>query len=183
MKGRNYLLGLALLLVWFAIPCQTKAFTPVEAIVKSKGINIRSKAGTDSSVVAGLAAGSKIQVYDAVNGADGQIWYVVYVNGNTRGFIRGDLITVPPQKTETKTENESKTETATNTKQEAITKENNSVENGQQTTVKKGSGKVKGTGVRVRSLTSTSSSVVTTVIAGLIFTILETNDSWNNESS
>lgn len=172
MKGRNYLLGLALLLVWFAIPCQTKAFTPVEAIVKSKGINIRSKAGTDSSVVAGLAAGSKIQVYDAVNGADGQIWYVVYVNGNTRGFIRGDLITVPPQKTETKTENESKTETATNTKQEAITKENNSVENGQQTTVKKGSGKVKGTGVRVRSLTSTSSSVVTTVKKNKKITLL-----------
>lgn len=173
MKGKIYLIGFALLLIWFVIPCQTKAFTPVEATVKNKGINVRSDAGTDNSVVAGLAAGSKIQVYDAVNGADGHIWYVVYINGNTRGFVRGDLIDVPKQKTEEKTETkaETKKETQTDTSQ-GTTAENSSGETTQDKTVKKGSGKVTGTGVRVRSLTSTSSAIVTTVKKNKKITLL-----------
>lgn len=169
MKGRNYLIGLALLVVWLAIPCQTKAFTPVEATVKNKGINVRSNAGTDSSIVSSLAAGSKIQVYDAVNGNDGHTWYVVYINGKTRGFVRGDLITVSKQTaqtTKTVTETTQVTTTSTSTENQ----ESNTTE--QSTTVQTGTGKVNGTGVRVRSLTSTSSSIVTTVKKNKKITLL-----------
>ena len=180
MKGRNYLIGLVLLMVWFAIPCQTKAFTPVEATVKNKGINVRSNAGTDSSIVSSLAAGSKIQVYDAVNGNDGHTWYVVYINGKTRGFVRGDLITVSKQTaqtTKTVTETTQVTTTSTSTENQ----ESNTTE--QSTTVQTGTGKVNGTGVRVRSLTSTSSSIVTTVKKNKKITLLNKTTGANLEGN
>lgn len=159
MKGRKYLMGLALVTAWLFIPCQIQAFTPTEATVKDKGINVRSDAGTNSTILSSIGAGSKVQVYDAVEGKDGYTWYVVYINGTTRGFVRGDLITVPEQTTE-KTEE---------TKPEPSPAASFETGNGN---VQTGTGKVNGTGVRVRSLTSTSSSIVTTVNKNKKLTLL-----------
>lgn len=176
MKFRNYLLGFTLLVAWLSFPCQLKAFTPVEATVKNKGINVRGDAGTNSPVVSSLGAESKIQVYDQVTGADGYTWYMVYINRTTKGYVRGDLVTIQKQSsgTSTKTTTTSSTTDETDNNTDSNTDhdttnqsspQNTTTSNTetQNTTTQNGTGRVKGTGVRVRSLTSTSSSIVTTV--------------------
>lgn len=177
MKKRYYYLAGMLAVCWLFCATGVHAFTPTDAKVNDKGINIRSGAGTDSPVIASAAPGSSLHVSDAVTGQDGRIWYVVSVGGNTKGYIRGDLITLGGQIAETDADGgKMKKEDAagvSNADSTALASAGNTqtektgqgaVNGGSQ--YQSGSGKVKGSGVRIRSLNSTASAVVAVAADG-----------------
>lgn len=160
MKKIRYGLGGILLAIWMVCVADVHAFTPVQATVNQKGIVIRSEAGVDSEVLSSASAGSTLTVSDAVTGKDGRTWYVVFINGNTKGYIRGDLLTLDDKKSDAKAKS-----SAENGALGATVTSN--PETAAETEVKQsGSGKVSGDGVRIRSLSSTSSSVVAVAAKG-----------------
>lgn len=53
---------------------------------------VRSEADVTSSVVGSAARGSTVTIVNEVTDASGQLWYEVYINGNTKGYIRSDLM-------------------------------------------------------------------------------------------
>ncbi|MCM1539509.1 MAG: SH3 domain-containing protein [bacterium] len=87
-------LSLACLLA-FAIGTLTAyAYINTYGIVKEGGgANIRLRSSTDSEVLASVKSGERVEICGTEVGADGYTWYKVYVNGNTIGYIRKDLVT------------------------------------------------------------------------------------------
>lgn len=65
-----------------------------EASVKADGTRIRSDSSTDSAVVTTAAGGTTYTVLDTVTGSDGNTWYKVQVSDGQTGFVRGDLVNV-----------------------------------------------------------------------------------------
>jgi len=65
-----------------------------QATVKARSANIRKEASTDSAVVGSTKQGSTLTVISQVQGSDGRTWYEVYVDANTKGYIRSDLVTI-----------------------------------------------------------------------------------------
>ncbi|MCR5502163.1 MAG: SH3 domain-containing protein [Lachnospiraceae bacterium] len=65
-----------------------------DATVNSDGTRIRSDSSTDSSVVVTAGKGTTYTVLDTVTGGDGNTWYKVQVSDGQTGFVRGDLVTV-----------------------------------------------------------------------------------------
>ena len=55
-------------------------------------VNIREKADGGSTVVGSASAGTTVNIKDEVHDSSGTLWYQVYVNANTTGYIRADLI-------------------------------------------------------------------------------------------
>lgn len=54
--------------------------------------NIREKADASSGVVGSAAAGATVSIKGEVQDGSGTLWYEVYVNANTTGYIRADLV-------------------------------------------------------------------------------------------
>ncbi|MGL5259349.1 MAG: SH3 domain-containing protein [Lachnospiraceae bacterium] len=127
--------------------------------VKAASAKIRSSADASSEVLASVVSGNTVDIISQVTADNGYVWYKVYVDGSTQGYIRSDLVTVTgtvPAETTTTTD-----ETAENTSNDASndasndTAENDVLEKSDVVKVK-----VIGSTVRVRSSASTSSSVV-----------------------
>lgn len=94
LKRKQFILGCAATvcaaaLVW----CQ-----PIISLADSEGkviaesANIREKADASSSVIGSTAQGKTITIKDQVTDASGTVWYHVYVNADTLGYIRADLV-------------------------------------------------------------------------------------------
>ncbi|MBR1692783.1 MAG: SH3 domain-containing protein [Lachnospiraceae bacterium] len=209
MKRSGYLLWGIVAAGWMLCRTECMAFTPVDATVKEKGINIRSEASTDGAVVSSAAAGSTIRVSDTVTGKDGKTWYVVYISGSKKGYIRGDLVTIGDSQTTAETDSASsakavqqdsaKTQDAqqdskkiqdtqqdsagTQDAQQESSKTQDTQQNGKKTQnaqqenaqgiTRSGKGKVKGTGVRIRSLNSTNSAIVAVAAQNAEVTLLQ----------
>lgn len=76
------------------------AYVNTYGIVKEgNGANIRLQASTDSTALASVKGGERVEICGTEVGADGYTWYKVYVNGNTIGYIRSDLVTDTGEKT------------------------------------------------------------------------------------
>lgn len=89
-----------------------------EGTVTAKTAYIREKPNTDSTVIGSSAEGKKITIKDKTTDASGTVWYRVYVDGNTLGYIRSDLVKnegqdVPSVAGETTDSSQSQNETAT----------------------------------------------------------------------
>lgn len=63
-----------------------------EGTVIAKSAVIRASADSNSEKLASLPSGKVIDIVGQTTGSDGMTWYQVYVDSNTKGFIRGDLI-------------------------------------------------------------------------------------------
>lgn len=63
-----------------------------EGTVTAKTAYIREKPDTDSTVIGSSSEGKKITIKDKTTDASGAVWYRVYVDGNTLGYIRSDLV-------------------------------------------------------------------------------------------
>ena len=63
-----------------------------EGTVTAKTAYIREKPDTDSEVIGSSSEGKKITIKDKTTDASGAVWYRVYVDGNTLGYIRSDLV-------------------------------------------------------------------------------------------
>lgn len=64
----------------------------VEGKVKPGSAKIREEANTTSTPLASVAQGDEISIKGKVKGADDDDWYQVFVNADTLGFIRADLV-------------------------------------------------------------------------------------------
>lgn len=60
--------------------------------VKADSANIREKADTNSDVIGSASGGTTVSIKDEVKDSSGTLWYQVYVNANTTGYIRADLV-------------------------------------------------------------------------------------------
>ncbi len=94
--------------------------------VSADAAKIRQTASTSAEVVGSTVKGSKLDVLSSTKDSDGYTWYKVYVDGNTTGYIRADLVSdvsgdistessssSSSEKKETKQETQTETETVT----------------------------------------------------------------------
>lgn len=71
-----------------------EAFAQGTAEVTANSGKIREKASTDSTVLASVKKGDSLDVTASTTDSAGYTWYKVFVNGQSQGYIRGDLVSV-----------------------------------------------------------------------------------------
>ena len=118
------------------------------AKVTASSAKIRKSADSSSEVIGSAAKDKTISIKSQTKGADGYTWYEVYVDANTLGYIRSDLVSI----TDGSTPPSSSTTTTT-----AVEPVSATVTGGQS--------------VRVRSNASTTSQIVTTAENGMALTV------------
>lgn len=62
--------------------------------VTSESARIRSAADSEGEVLAGVKKNDTVDVISKTEGADGNTWYQVHVDGSRKGYIRSDLVSV-----------------------------------------------------------------------------------------
>ncbi len=89
------------LLIAFGVTSMTAdAYVNTYGVVKEgNGANIRLEPSTTSAALASVKGGERVEICGTDVGEDGYTWYKVYVNGNTIGYIRSDLVTDTGEKT------------------------------------------------------------------------------------
>jgi len=89
--------------------------------VSADAAKIRETASTSAEVVGSTVKGSKLDVLGSTKDSDGYTWYKVYVDGNSTGYIRADLVTDVegdfPSDSGSSSSSDSDTETETTTEQ------------------------------------------------------------------
>lgn len=68
------------------------AYTQQQAKVTAATANIRADADSSSQALASVKSGDALTVTDEKTGTDGKVWFQVFVDANTKGYIRSDLI-------------------------------------------------------------------------------------------
>ncbi len=135
-----------------------------EGTVTASSANIRSSADTGSTAVASVVQGNKLTITEEVTGADGQLWYKVFVDADSLGYIRADLVSKDGGSVTTTTPAPAaNTGTTLNTN---VTVNTDGVE-----AVQPVSASVTQDQVRVRADSSTSSDIVTTIKTDVVFTV------------
>ena len=142
-----------------------------EGTVKTSSAKIRSEANTSSEALASVESGDELTIKAKTTGADGYIWYQVFVDAHTLGFIRSDLVeadgTVPEmQASSSQTTTSNSDDTAQTDAQDAQTTQTTTVEpmTNQSATVTNGD-------VNVRASASTSAAKVTQAKNGTAITV------------
>ena len=135
------------------------------AKVTASSAKIRKTADSSSEVIGSAAKDKAISIKSQTKGADGYTWYEVYVDANTLGYIRSDLVNI----TDGSTPPSSSGTTTTTTATPAPVVNETPVE---VTAVEPLSATVTGgQSVRVRSNASTTSQIVTTAENGMALTV------------
>lgn len=168
---KKWIHALAAMLFCMVLCIGTVVFADeVPATVIVAGAKIRTTADTSSEALAGVKSGDTLSICGQTTGTDGNVWYQVYVDANTKGFIRSDLIqkktdgnisNVPNQNANANTNTVTDTNTTTATK----------LEETQATAVEKKNATVVQKGVRIRKGASTQHDVVATANRGMVLTI------------
>ena len=134
-----------------------------EGKVKPASAKIRSEANTSSEALASVGSGDELTIKAKTTGADGYVWYQVFVDANTLGFIRSDLIeadgTVPEMQASSSQTDESNSSNNVQTSSTDVEQMPNQ------------SAKVTGGDVNVRGSASTSGAKVTTAKNGTAITV------------
>lgn len=142
------------------------------AKVTASSAKIRKTADSSSEVIGSAAKDKTISIKSQTKGADGYTWYEVYVDANTLGYIRSDLVSItdgstPPSSSGTTTTTTNTTTTTTATPAPVVNETPVEV-----TAVEPLSATVTGgQSVRVRSNASTTSQIVTTAENGMALTV------------
>ena len=129
-----------------------------QGTVKVASAKIRAEASTSSASVGSVKQGGKVSIISQVQAADGYVWYEIWVDSTTKGFIRSDLVDVtgggtPPSGNTATTPPDPQVEvTPVNPVSAMVT----------------ASG---GTSVRIGSNASTNSKILATVSNGLALTV------------
>lgn len=158
-------LVLVMLIGLFGEDFATVSHAQSQAKVTASSVNIRKEPSTSSEVVGSTERDKIITITNQVVGSDGKTWYQTFIDSNTLGYIRSDMVeiidgTTPPTVTPTES-------TPGGTTAPSTTTPSGSVEalNPVSATVKGGNS------VRIRSGASTSSDIVTMVSNGLVLTV------------
>ncbi len=128
-----------------------EALAQAEGTVTADSAKIRSEASTTSSTLSSVKSGDKLTITEETTGSDGMVWYKVYVDADTMGYIRSDLI----QKGEGSISQSTQTSTS----------------NTQVTPIANQSATVTGNNVRVRDNAGTNGNIVTTIQNGVGVTL------------
>lgn len=99
LQGTLLALVTAVFLAMSAGAGNAYAYQNTTGIVKDGGTRIRSSSSTDSTVLASVLSGDKLEICGMETGADGYTWYKVYVDRSTIGYVRSDRITDTGEKT------------------------------------------------------------------------------------
>lgn len=86
---------LALMLFGMVLSMGMVCLADVQGTVIAKSAVIRASADPNSERLASVPSGKTIDIIGKTTGTDGKTWYQVYVNSDTKGYIRGDLLKVP----------------------------------------------------------------------------------------
>lgn len=91
---KKYLLGLiAAVGVVSALWCQSfVSLADSTGTVTADSANIREKADTNSEVIGSVSRGMTVSIRDEVQDSSGTLWYQIYVNANTLGYIHSELV-------------------------------------------------------------------------------------------
>ena len=139
------------------------------AKVTASSAKIRKSADSSSEVIGSAAKDKTISIKSQTKGADGYTWYEVYVDANTLGYIRSDLVSITDGSTPSSSSGTTTTTTTTTTATQAPAVNETPVE---VTAVEPLSATVTGgQSVRVRSNASTTSQIVTTAENGMALTV------------
>lgn len=184
MRKRNGLLGLLrrripALILALALAMSLAVFADGFSIVShavsagrikaAGGANVRSSASASANILTSLILNDTVSIKSQVQGSDGYTWYEVYVDADTLGYIRSDLVEVtdgstPPTSSEGSSSTSTPSDAGTTTPASAQV----SMVNPVSATVTGGGSN----GVRIRSDASTNSQIITTVKNGLALTVV-----------
>ncbi len=155
MKGnrRNKIKHTLAAIVFSMVMCVGITCFADEVAVKAESAKIRATADPSSEQVGSTHRGKKVDIISQTTGTDGKVWYQVYVDANTKGYIRSDLVetpsgTIPTTSTAAPADQTTTTATPTEAKQ----------------------GTVK-TNSRIREGASTNHGIVASVNPGIVLTI------------
>lgn len=93
-RGGTALFALAFALWLLVEGLASVSYATSAAKVTAKAANIREEASATSTAVGSAKENDKIEVLGQTVGADGKVWYQIYVNGTNTGFIRSDLVEI-----------------------------------------------------------------------------------------
>ena len=151
---------LAMMLFCMVMSIGMVCFADEQGTVTVKSAKIRASADASSEQVGSAAQGKKVDIIGKTTGTDGKVWYQVYVDANTKGFIRGDLMDVPNAANIKTVDGSASTQPAEST----VT----SVESRQVVVINNNS--------NIRKDASTSSEPVATVNNGKVLTVIGETD-------
>lgn len=72
--------------------CPLTGLADSAGTVTVESAKIRKDTDTSSDVVGSIARGARVSIKEEVKDASGTLWYQVYVDANTMGYVRADLI-------------------------------------------------------------------------------------------
>jgi len=150
-------------------------FAQATGTVTASSANIREKADASSTAVASVRNGDKLTITEQVTGADGKLWYKVFVDADSMGYVRADLVTkgegTVSDKTDQNTTTNTTTTTTTTTNSTPKVDTSVAVNFDGVEPVQPVSASVTKDNVRVRADSSTNSDIVTTVKKDVAFTV------------
>lgn len=174
---RQFFYALFLVLtVWFAM----SAFTIVshaqsQGKVTADSAKIRKEASTSSEVIGSADKDASVTINGQITGSDGNIWYQVFVDASTLGYIRSDLVSITDGSTPATLTSTSTSSTTTSSATATDSTSSSNETPATVTEVNPASATVTGgQAVRVRSNASTTSNIVTTAENGLAITVTGT---------
>ena len=158
-------------------------FAQATGTVTASSANIREKADASSTAVASVRNGDKLTITEQVTGADGKLWYKVFVDADSMGYVRADLVSkgegTVPDKTDQNTTTNTTTTTTTTTNSTPKVDTSVAVNFDGVEPVQPVSASVTKDNVRVRADSSTNSDIVTTVKKDVAFTVQGTKENGN----
>lgn len=78
--------------VLFFMAQKSVCFAETTGTVTADSAKVRQEASVTSNVVGSSAKGTTVTITNEVTDSSGTIWYEVYVDANTTGYIRSDLV-------------------------------------------------------------------------------------------
>ena len=78
----------------FFVSQKSICFAEATGKIKAASVKVRQSADTNSEVIGSSSLGKTVTLISQTTDASGYVWYEVYVDANTTGYIRSDLVDV-----------------------------------------------------------------------------------------
>jgi hypothetical protein len=162
-RNRNIRSGIrhmfAAMLFCFVMSMGIVCFADEQGTVNVASAKIRATADSSSEQLGSVEQGGTVDIIGQTTGTDGKTWYQVYVDANTKGYIRADLV---------KTSSSANIPTVSATTAAAASTDQSVTT---ATSVESKKGTVSTNNVRIRKGASTNHDVVATANRGMVVTV------------
>ena len=161
--SRGFIRVLAAMMFCLVLSIGTVCYADeVAATVTVASAKIRASADPSSQQLGSAKQGGTVSIIGQTTGTDGKTWYQVFVDANTKGFIRADLVNVTGIGTISSVSSDASASASTTTTTTTDT---------QVSSTDKKSGTVQTNNVRIRKGASTTADVVATANRGMVVTV------------